>query len=340
MSLIRSGRFVVFLTSCIAFASTAHAQPPAKSKPTTPAKPVDRKKLLSNSVPGYTLKKIEGFDVLVNDDVLKHNDDAEFKRKPLDVLELELGTVVRVLPKKVEKALTSIVIWAEWDDETDPDYGKAVAKYYGVSGGLQMWSLSNNKNPGKANNVEIVSMKSLTEEHQPEVKAERCVILHEFAHAVHFQVIGNGNDSVRTTFNSAMDRGLYNESKSVTGKTVTKPYASTNDHEYFAELTCCYMDKLHYFPFNRDDLKKHDPNGYKLMESVWGKADKLDAQVKAENAKAADARVQKAKNLLAERKKDEAKKLLERVVEVFPKTAGAAEAKKMLEKLVVSDAGK
>jgi hypothetical protein len=84
-----------------------------------------------------------------------------------------------------------------------------------------------------------------------------------------------------------------------------KPYAATNDHEYFAELTCCYMDKLHYFPFTRDDLKTHDPNGYKLMEAVWGKADKLDAQIKTENAKAADARVQKAKNLLAEKKKDE-----------------------------------
>jgi TolA-binding protein len=69
------------------------------------------------------------------------------------------------------------------------------------------------------------------------------------------------------------------------------------------------------------------------MEAVWGKADKLDAQIKAENAKAADARVQKAKNLLAERKKDEAKKVLERVVDLFPKTPGAAEAKKMLEKL-------
>jgi hypothetical protein len=320
-------RFLLAVVIGMALAAGTGAQTPAKSKP------VDKKKLLSNPVPGYTLKKIEGFDVLVHDKVIQHNDDAEYKRKPLDVVELELGTVVRVLPKKVEQALTSILIWVEWDDEADPDAGKVVAKYYGVSGGLSYWSLANNKNPGKANAVEIVSAKSLTEEHQPETKVERCVILHEFAHAVHFQVIGTRNDQVRATYMSAMDRKLYDESKTESGKVVTKPYASTNDHEYFAELTCCYMDKLHYFPFTRDDLKKHDPNGYKLMEAVWGKADKLDAQIKSENAKAADARVQKARNLLAEKKKDEAKKLLERVVDLFPKTVGATEAKKMLEKM-------
>ena len=320
-------RFALLLTWVLAGAGPAALAQPAKPKP------VDRKKLLANPVPGYTLKKIEGFDVLVQDQVLRHNDDAEYKRKPLDVLELELGTVVRVLPKKVEQALTSIVIWAEWDDETDPDYGKAVAKYYGVSGGVSGWSLANNKHPGKANAVEIVSVKSLTEEHQPAGKAERCVLLHEFAHAIHYQVIGNRNDAVRSAYTVAMDRKLYSESKDVDGRVVKKPYASTNDHEYFAELTCCYLDKLHYYPFSRDDLKTHDPAGYKLMEAVWGKADKLDAQIKAENAKAADARVQKARNLLAEKKKDEAKKVLERVVDLFPKTPGAGEAKKMLEKL-------
>jgi hypothetical protein len=321
MRLLRLALFV-----SLAVAGPALAQS-AKSKP------ADKKKLLSTPVPGYTLKKIEGFDVLVNDAVLKHNDDAEYKRKPMDVLELELGTVVRVMPKRVEQALTSVLIWAEWDDETDPDYGKAVAKYYGVSGGVSSWSLSNNKHPAKANAVEIVSVKSLTEEHQPGVKFERCVVLHEFAHAIHFQVIGNRNDTVRSAYTVAMDRKLYGESKDVEGRVVKKPYASTNDHEYFAELTCCYLDKLHYYPFTRDDLKTHDPAGYKLMETVWGKADKLDAQIKAENAKAADARVQKAKNLLVEKKKDEAKKLLERVVDLFPKTPGAAEAKKMLEKM-------
>jgi hypothetical protein len=48
----------------------------AQEKPANP----DKKKVLSQPVPGYTLKKIEGFDVLVHDDVLTHNEDGEFKR--------------------------------------------------------------------------------------------------------------------------------------------------------------------------------------------------------------------------------------------------------------------
>jgi hypothetical protein len=291
----------------------------------------DRKNLIANKIPGYTHKKIEGFDVLINDEVLKHNDDDEYKRKPLDVLELELGTVCRVLPKKVETALQNLLIWVEWYDTEDKDIDMAVAKYYGVYGNLASWSLSQKKHPGKANNVEIINMKSVTKEHQPDVKLERCILLHEFAHAVHAQVVGSNDTVVRNVYQSAMQRRLYEETKDVYDQKKT-PYARVNDHEYFAELTCCYINKLHYYPFNRDDLKKHDPDGYKLMELVWGKADKLDATIKAEDEKAAKAKLSTAKSMLNEKKKDDAIKILTKITNDFPKTSAAAEAKKLLEK--------
>ena len=40
--------------------------------------------------------------------------------------------------------------------------------------------------------------------------------------------------------------------------------------EFFAELTCAYLDRLNYFPATREDLEKHDPTTYKLMQKVWG----------------------------------------------------------------------
>src|SRR5262249_5158910 len=149
--------------------------------------PVDKKKTLSGPIPGYKHRQIEGFDVLLHEKVLQHADDAEYKRKPLDVLELELNTITRVLPPRLVNTLRGIAIWVEWDDTDDPDHGLAVAKYYGVWGNRAMWSLRNDKNPLKANNVEIISLKSLTREHQPNVKQDRCVILHELSHAVHLQ---------------------------------------------------------------------------------------------------------------------------------------------------------
>lgn len=303
----------------------------------TAAPAADKKKTLAQPVKGYTHKKIEGFDLLIHDEVMAHNDDEEFKRKPLDVLEYEIGTVARVLPKRIEDKLKAVLIWVEWHDETDPDIGQSVAKYYGVWGNRAYWSLNNTKHPGKANSVEVISMRSLAKEHQPDRKSDRCVMLHEFAHAVHAHVVGGNSPQVLTAFNQAMDRKLYDEADDVNGNKI-RPYARTNDHEYFAEITCAYLNKLHYFPFDRDGLQKHDAAGYKLMETVWGKAKDIDKALKTENEKAASQRVLKAKTLVGDKKtKADGVKLLEYVTAFLPDTAAAKEAKKLLEKHAPSE---
>ena len=159
-----------------------------------------------------------------------------------------------------------------------------------------------------------------------------CVLLHEFAHAVHAHVVGSNSPQVLTAYNQAIDRKLYEEAEDVYGRTI-KPYARKNDHEYFAEVSCAYLDKLHYFPFTRADLQKHDPAAYKLMEAVWGKAKDLDKALKTENEKAAATRVSKAKQLLAEKRtKDEGVRLLKYVNTFLADTTAAKEAKKLLDK--------
>src|SRR5262245_55982273 len=222
--------------------SDASKQPGAKSDP-------DKKKILSGPIPGYKHRSIEGFDVLLHSKVLEHSDDAQFKRKPLDVLELELNTITHVMQPWQVKVLRGIVSWVEWDDEDDPDHGFAVAKYYGVWGDRALWSLRNDKHPLKANNVEIISLKSLTREHQPGVKQERCVILHELSHAVHLHLMTRFDADIKAAYRQALERGLYDQALNVYGKKV-RPYARTNDKEYFAELSCAYLNKLDYFPFD------------------------------------------------------------------------------------------
>jgi hypothetical protein len=45
--------------------------------------------------------------------------------------------------------------------------------------------------------------------------------------------------------------------------------------EYFSEICEAYWGENDYFPFNYEDLKAYDPQGFALMEKVWGKrADK------------------------------------------------------------------
>jgi len=102
-------------------------------------------------------------------------------------------------------------------------------------------------------------------------------LLHEFAHALHDRRLGLADVAVAATYRQAMDRKLYEDVQSheylPTGGFVvrrSRAYADENPTEYFAELSAAYLGiRNRYFPFTRDDLRKHDPAGYALMEKFW-----------------------------------------------------------------------
>lgn len=220
-----------------------------KDKPT----PLDK-------IAGYKRHTVEGFTLMVSDDVAKA-DVSRFDRKPMEVLELELKMIVKIMTTKQVDTLRKLPVWVEWDDQEKMSNGRdgnALAVYYG---GHQLNLLQEGKQPLKAKTVTVLRMKSLTAEHQPKTDSGRCVLLHEFAHAVHDQVLGNDNVGVKSAYAQAMERKLYDKAQ----------YVSTNEAEFFAELTCAYFDQLHHYPKTRDDLKKHDSVTFKLMEAVWGK---------------------------------------------------------------------
>ncbi len=247
-------RSLFALTLLAALAGPLAAQ---KSKEPDPPKLIEKP---SVRVEGYKTYLVQGFTVLIADDVFGEAA-AKFERPPLEVLDRELGTVVRVVNAKSAAALRRLIIWVEWDD-TDKAMengrpGNAVAVYRsGSPQGLAARGL----NPLKANTVDVLNMKSLTAEHQPKRDSGRCVLLHEFAHAVHSQLLGRDNPAIKEAFDQAMRRKLYD---------LKTQYAATNPQEFFAELSCCYLDSLDYFPKTRDDLKSHDPATYKLMQTVW-----------------------------------------------------------------------
>jgi hypothetical protein len=226
------------------------------------------KRLKARPIPGYTLRMIEGFKVLVADAVYDNDDDRIYKRTPLEVLDSEVKTMAAALPPHAVRDLQRILIWVEWHDEKDPDIRKAVAKYNGVTGNVVRFALANHKHPFKANNIEIISMKALTKEHQPGAKKERCVVLHELAHGVHFQWRGPNNPQIKAAYMQAMDRKLY-EPRNDAKDEFLMPYAGANEFEYFAEITCAYFGKLHYFPYTREQLEKYDLEGFKLMKDIW-----------------------------------------------------------------------
>ncbi len=240
----------------VLLAATAAAADDPKSAPKAAGKanPLD-------AIEGYKRHTIEGFTLLVSKDVLAA-DTSGLQRKPLDVLELELKAVAKLMTPKALDVLRKLLIWVEWDERQTVGNGRdgsAVAVYYG---GHQLALFRQGMHPLKSKSVTILRMKSLTDEHQPATDSGRCVLLHEIAHAVHDNLLGADNAAVKAAYRQAMERKLYDKAQ----------YVSTNEMEFFAELTCAYFDQLPYFPHNRAELKQHDPASFKLLDSVWGAA--------------------------------------------------------------------
>jgi hypothetical protein len=353
-------------TSCallvLFFAGIAIGQAPNTSKaPAAKAK--------ASPVPGYELRDMEGFHVLINKKALSEIEKVkdQYEIPPLEVLENEFKALNQVLMPKLLKVLQGVTIWVEWDDtpfgvtmseEEKARGGRVIAVYrygspYAGTKGFQEGKLSH---PGKMNAVEVMTLKRLTEMHQPGKDKDQIILLHELCHTVHNVFLGNENPDIKRTYQLAMDRRLYQ-----------KVYAKTNDHEFFAEASCAYLDRCNNAPFTADELKEYDPETFKLCEKIWGKQDVIAkarakaaaerearakyrqqfasagpkpappsqsaAEVKVDPEKAAAQKLELIKLLVKDGKADKAKTRLKELIEAYPGTKAADEAGKMLASL-------
>jgi hypothetical protein len=335
------------------FAAADAPQPPAK----TPAA-----KEKKSPVPGYEWRTMEGFQVLINKKCLSEVERAsgQYEIPPLEVLENEFKALNQILLPKLLKVLQGVTIWVEWDDlppaapGTAQDAGGrtvAVYRYGSGAAGARSFQAGRLSHPGKMNAVEVMSLKELTEVHQPgRHKVDQIVLLHELCHTVHFVFMGADNADALTAYRSAMERELY-----------PKAYARTNEHEYFAEISCAYLDRCIYTPHTADELKDYDPLGYKLCEKIWGKQDMIakararaaaerelraryrrpaaaagskaanpTSESKTDPEKAASQKLEFAKDLLKDGKTAKAKEWLQNLIHAYPGTKAAGEAEKML----------
>jgi hypothetical protein len=94
---------------------------------------------------------------------------------------------------------------------------------------------------------------------------------------VHDRVLGFGHAGVRAAFCQAWDRNLYR------AVAVRQPgwygdwdttggpaYARTNEREYFAELSTCWLGCSNSsFPFTLAELERVDPAGFAFVRGVW-----------------------------------------------------------------------
>lgn len=94
-------------------------------------------------------------------------------------------------------------------------------------------------------------------------------VAHELAHAYHLQHWPEKQSDILAAYENTMKCGLYRNVKNNKGSVTAMAYATVNQLEYFAELSCMYFFECDYSPAGREELKHYDPTGYSMIQKMW-----------------------------------------------------------------------
>jgi beta-mannosidase len=214
----------------------------------------------------YKRESCQGVTILINPEVLKHAAEAAEMRKEL---ESQLAAIARVVPAGPRSALKNVWIWVEWEKKKN-----GAAEFHPSA----EWLKQNGYNPEKAGHIELSNTRNFVRWSRD---AQPWMVLHELAHAYHHLVLGENHAGIEAAYKQAVDRKLYDSVAYCKGGK-QRAYALTNAKEYFAELSEAYFGRNDFFPFTHDELKRHDPAGFRLMEEVWGRpCDEASVQIEA-----------------------------------------------------------
>ncbi|BCE03664.1 hypothetical protein [Marinicellulosiphila megalodicopiae] len=202
----------------------------------------------------YSTINVQGFTIKITESLM---DNSEYY-SGVSLLHERLAVVVDVLPKsEIDFLKQNVIIWITDESEV---YNIANVEYHKSA----QWLINNNLNPDKAKGIEIHTFNTFIEW----TKDQPFMLLHELAHAYQHQYLGDDNAKILSAFNLARDSGIYEEVDR--NGVLEKAYAIANEFEYFAETSESFFVTNDYFPYNRDQLKSFDNNGYLLMLDIWG----------------------------------------------------------------------
>ncbi len=241
----------ILLACCSLFGCVTdpgHMDPPGPEAPSDVEEPQGEITVTE----AYDRRRIHGWPVLVNPRLM---DDPELERRTLELLSDHLYRITRAVPSPALSRLQEVEIWVE----EDTPWTQCMC--YHVS---PEWLVSNGYNPEKAGAIEVGNAKAFLDW----THSQPWMVLHELAHAYHFQVLGRDNPDVIAAWQEQVNAGVYEDVLHISGQ--QRPhYALTNPTEYFAETTESYFGTNDFHPFVRAELKQADPAGYDLMVSTW-----------------------------------------------------------------------
>ena len=211
----------------------------------------------------YEKVMVHGWSVYVEAQIAK---DPAFKGKIEAELKTGIENFLGKIPREAAEYLREIPIWVS----NEPGYPlrkneRGVIPFHRNKGWLRKHGL----NPHMAPGVHVINPEAALFGHKI-LEWGPMTLLHELAHAYHNVKLKLSNEVIRKAYAGAMARGLYLRVPDRKDKLKRVPaYASTNHEEYFAELTEAFFGKNDWFPHNREELKKYDPSGYRMIEVLW-----------------------------------------------------------------------
>jgi hypothetical protein len=214
--------------------------------------------IATGQIQGYQHQSIESFDVYIALDALSNHEKET--QEAIHLLSFKLKEINKLgLKQAITDSFHAVKIFMDWNTSWS-------AMVYHPS---KDWLVDNGYIPEKEKSIEISNIKNFldwTKLNQP------FMVLHELAHAYHHRVLDFDYQPIIDAFEHAMNHSIYDSVSFHSGDgdyTLKESYATSNKMEYFAELTEAYLGQNDYFPFNREDLKRHDPKAYKLLTQIW-----------------------------------------------------------------------
>jgi len=211
------------------------------------------------AAPGYEARLVEGWTVQIRTELLA--DEKPATEKALELLAAQLKEILRVVPAPAVAKLREVTLWFS------PPYPgvRPTAEYHPG----RDWLVSKGRNPDMAKGVEFTDVRDF----EKETRRMPNFTLHELAHGYHDRVLGFNNPGIKAAYDRAKASGSYEAVERWFGNgkpnTIERAYAMTNPQEYFAESTEAFFVRNDFFPFNREELHRHDPEMEKLLERLW-----------------------------------------------------------------------
>lgn len=211
--------------------------------------------------PIYETRSLRGWTLHIHRELLAA--DVRQTVKALEFLDRQLEEITKVVPKAAVTKLQQVPLYF------NPEYPgvRPLAEYHPGAG----WLRNQGRDPAMAKAVEFTNVRI----YQAEVIRMPSFVLHELAHAYHDRELpkGFGNPEIAAAYVRAKESGKYDKVERHHGNgrpnTFEKAYAMSSPMEYFAEATEAYFGRNDFFPFTRDELKKHDPEIFELLGKLW-----------------------------------------------------------------------